>query len=105
MTAVFAVVAVGMILAGCKKAEPPSPIVKEVEDAGAGDVSKASAESLQTWFKQHWDLAYRIKLECSKVEPTKAADWRETTEGRVCKAAYGATLSGNKPMQPDDKRY
>ena len=39
---------------GCKKAEPPSPIVKKFEDAGSGDLSKASARSrLHDWFNQH----------------------------------------------------
>lgn len=100
-----AILTLGAILGGCKKAEPPSPIVKQVQDAGAGDVSGASVESIQDWFKQHWDLAYQVKLECLKVEPTKATDWRDTTEGKVCKAAYGATLSGNKPLHTDDKKY
>lgn len=101
----WTIIGIGMILGSCKKAEPPSPIVKEVQDAGAGDVANGSVESIQDWFKQHWDLAYHIKLECLKVEPTKAADWRDTTEGKVCKAAYGATLSGNKPLHTDDKKY
>ena len=35
--------AVGFV--GCKKAEPPSPIVKMMEDAGSGDVSKTSDEN------------------------------------------------------------
>ncbi len=29
---------------GCKKAEPPSPIVKKVEDAGSGDLVSGKHE-------------------------------------------------------------
>jgi hypothetical protein len=34
---------------GCKKAETPSPIVKKVEDAGSGDLSQASTNSISIW--------------------------------------------------------
>ena len=43
---------VAVIPGGCKKVDPPSPIVKKVQDAGAGDVSNASKESIEQWFKQ-----------------------------------------------------
>jgi hypothetical protein len=41
---------VAVIPGGCKKLDPPSLIVKKVQDAGAGDVSNASKESIEQWF-------------------------------------------------------
>jgi hypothetical protein len=90
---------------GCKKAEPPSPIVKKVEDAGAGDLSQASTKSISDWFNKHMDLAKEIKQECSEVKDSKPANWRDTTEGRVCSAAISSTMLGNEPIRTDDKKY
>ncbi len=91
---------------GCnKKAEPPSPIVKRVEDAGSGDLSQASTKSISDWFNKHLDLAKEIKKECSEVKDSKPADWRDTTEGRVCSAAISSTMIGNEPIRTDDKKY
>jgi hypothetical protein len=91
--------------AGCKKAEPPSPIVKKVEDAGSGDLSQASTKAISDWFNKHQDLAKEIKKECSDVQNSKLADWRDTREGRVCSAAVSSTMMGNQPIGTDDKKY
>jgi hypothetical protein len=91
--------------AGCKKTEPPSPIVKKVEDAGSGDVSQASTKSISDWFNKHQVLAKEIKKECLEVQNSKSADWRDTTEGRVCSAAIASTMIGNEPIRTDDKKY
>ena len=90
---------------GCKKAEPPSPIVKKVEDAGSGDLSQSSTKSINDWFNKHQNLAKEIKKECLEVQNSKPADWRDTTEGRVCSAAITSTLIGNEPIRTDDKKY
>jgi hypothetical protein len=90
---------------GCKKAEPPSPIVKKVEDAGSGDLSQASTKSITDWFNKHQDLAKEIKKECTEVQNSKTADWRDTTEGRVCSAAVSSSMIGNEPIHTDDKKY
>jgi len=102
--AVPIVVVVGAA-AGCKKAEPPSPIVKKVEDTGSGDLSQASTKSINDWFNKHQDLAKVIKKECLKVQDAKPANWRDTTEGRVCSAAISSTMIGNEPIRTDDKKY
>src|SRR5260221_3035124 len=83
---------------GCKKAEPPSPIVKKVEDAGSGDLSQASTKSITEWFNKHQDLAREIKKECLQVKDAKPANWRDTTEGRVCSAAISSAMIGNEPI-------
>lgn len=90
---------------GCKKAEPPSPIVKKVEDTGSGDLSQASTKSISDWFNKHQDLAKEIKKECQAVQNSKPANWRDTTEGRVCSAAVSSTMIGNEPIRTDDKKY
>jgi hypothetical protein len=90
---------------GCKKAEPPSPIVKRVEDAGSGDLSQASMKSIYDWFNKHQDLAKEIKKECLEVKDSRPANWRDTTEGHVCSAAISSTMIGNEPIRTDDKKY
>ena len=90
---------------GCKKAEPPSTIVKKLEDAGSGDLSQASTKSIYDWFNKHQDLAREIKKECIDMKDSKAANWRDTTEGRVCRAAISSTMIGNEPIRTDDKKY
>ena len=92
-------------LTGCKKPEPPSPIVKKVEDAGSGDLSQASTKSITDWFNKHQDLAKEIKKECLEVQNSKPAEWRDTTEGRVCSAAISSSMIGNEPIHSDDKKY
>jgi len=93
--------------AGCKKAETPSPIVKKLEDAGAGDLSNASSDDIARWMSHHWDdrkeAILEVKRDCLAIRDSKSADWQETTEGRVCKAAYGASV--RVPLQSDDKKF
>jgi hypothetical protein len=105
MTAVFAVVAVGMIFAGCKKAEPPSPIMKKVQDAGAGEVTNGSKESIEQWLRQHADVAKEIRQDCARVKPSRPADWANTTEGRVCEAAASVAVFGHEHVPADDRKF
>jgi len=95
----------GILLGGCKKLEPPSPIVKKVQDAGAGDVSDASKESIEQWFRQHRDLAKEIGQDCGRIKATKPADWADTTEGRVCQAAATVSVFGNEHIQADERKF
>ena len=90
---------------GWKKTEPPSPIVQKVEDTGSGDLSQASTNSINDWFNKHQDLANEIKKECLQAQDAKSANWRDTTEGRVCSAAISSTMIGNEPIRTDDKKY
>ena len=90
---------------GCKKAEPPSRIVKKVEDAGSGELSQATTKSIYDWFNKHQELAKEIKKDCLQVKDSKPANWGDTTEGRVCSAAISSTMIGNEPIKTDDKKY
>jgi hypothetical protein len=90
---------------GCKKAEPPSAIVKKVEDTGSGELSQATTKSIYDWFNKHQELAREIKKDCLQVKDSKPANWGDTTEGRVCSAAISSTMIGNEPIKTDDKKY
>jgi hypothetical protein len=89
---------------GCKKAEPPSPIVKMMEDAGAGDVSKTSDEGITRWLDQHKAVLVEVKNKCNEVRASKPpANWSDTTEGRVCANAF--LLDPGTPLKTGEKKY
>jgi len=96
------VCAVGFV--GCKKAEPPSPIVKMMEDAGSGDVSKTSDEGITRWLDQHKPVLLEVKKKCIEVRASNPpANWSETTEGRVCANSF--LLDTGTPLKTGDKKY
>jgi hypothetical protein len=105
----MAVLMLGLVVGfvGCKKTEPPSPIVKKLEDAGAGDLSNSSSDDIARWMSHHWsdrkEVILEVKETCLAMRDSKPANWQETTEGRVCKAAYGASV--RMPLQTDDKKF
>jgi hypothetical protein len=92
---------------GCNKTEPPSQIVKKLEDAGAGDLSNSSSDDIARWMSHHWDdrkeVILEVKKACLALRDSKPVSWQETTEGRACKAAYGASV--RIPQQTDDKKF
>jgi len=49
------------------------------------------------------EVILEVKETCLAIRDSKPANWQETTEGRVCKAAYGAQCS--IPLQTDDKKF
>ena len=89
---------------GCRKAEPPSPIVKMMEDAGSGDVAKTSDEGITRWLDQHKAVLLEVKKKCIEVRASNPpANWSDTTEGRVCANAY--LLDTGTPLKTGDKKY
>ena len=90
---------------GGNKAGPPSPIVKKLADGGAGDVSSASEQSIEQWFRQHREVAKEIRQDCSRAKATKSVDWGETTEGRVCHAVESASVFGNEHQETDQRKF
>jgi hypothetical protein len=58
-------------------------IVQQVEDAGAGDLSRADVAGLQLWLSQHADVARSIAPQCREATKTDAA-WKNSPEGRIC---------------------
>ena len=89
---------------GCKKAEPPSPIVRMMEDAGSGEVSKTSDEGITRWLDQHKAVLIEVKKKCIEVRASNPpANWSDTTEGRVCANAF--LLDTGTPLKTGDKKY
>jgi hypothetical protein len=85
---------------GCKS-EPSSEIVQRVKAAGAGDVEHATVRSLSDWFRSRKDLTMEIASKCKALDKTKQqADWRQSTEGRVCDAAIGESWRFAPPENP-----
>jgi hypothetical protein len=72
---------------GCQRTEPPSAIVQKAQDAGAGDLSTASTDSIRQWLGQHRSVAGEIDKMCAPVRGNAPANWGDTTEGRLCTAA------------------
>lgn len=71
--------------------EAKSPIVLRVENAGAGDLEHTDNGSMQTWFAKHIDVAREIGPSCKEVSQSAAANWHNSTEGRVCTTAASAS--------------
>ena len=93
-----------LVFVGCKKVEPPSPIVKMMEDAGSGDVSKTSDEGITRWLDQHKVVLLEVKKKCIEVRASNPpANWSDTTEGRVCANAF--LLDTGTPLKTGDKKY
>jgi len=105
----LAVLILGLVVGfvGCKKTEPPSLIVKKLEGAGAGDLSNSSSDDIARWMSSHWDdrkgVILEVKNACLAIRDSMLESWQETTEGRVCKAAFGASV--RIPLETDDKKF
>jgi len=50
--------------------------------------------SIQRWLQQHEDLALQAKRICERARASGArpANWGDTTEGRVCAAAFNTAI-------------
>ena len=78
-----------IVFVGCKKAEPPSPIVKMMEDSGSGEVSETSDEGITDGSTSTRPFSKKSRKKCIDVRASKPpANWSDTTEGRVCANAY-----------------
>ena len=75
------------VLTGCGKQEATSPIVQKVEASGSGPLAKVPEDGMEQWLRQHRDIAREVDNMCAPVRQGVAADWANTTEGRLCTAA------------------
>lgn len=85
----------GMV--GCQRTEPTSAIVQKAQDAGAGNLSAASTDSIRQWLGQHRPVALEIDNMCAPVRGHAPANWGDTTEGRLCTAARQFTFTNPPP--------
>jgi len=93
-----------LFLVGCAK-ESSSAILTKVEAAGAGDLSLASPRAVEAWFRQHKDLADEVKQLCKPIQEKAAANWADSTEGKVCAAATVASAFRFKERRGDGRGF
>jgi hypothetical protein len=87
---------IGMV--GCiERPELRSAIVQKAQDAGAGDLSGASNDSIRQWLGQHRPIAAEIESMCAAVRGNAPASWGDTTEGRLCAAAHQLAFTTTPP--------
>lgn len=98
-------VALALLAAGCNK-EPASVIVEKVKRDGAGDVEKASLESITQWVKKK-GTAYADELwaQCEPLKKAAGAAWSDRAEGRVCTAALVVRQTSYRPLGTDPRKY
>ena len=98
---------VSMGLAGCSlnQAETKTALVQQVEQAGAGDLSKASTGAIQQWLAKHVELAKEVDRSCRPIREKATANWADGTEGRLCEAARSVTAFSDYHPPRDDKKY
>jgi hypothetical protein len=82
-------ITMAFVLASCTR-EPDSPIVRRLEQAGAGDVRKVSDAALLDWFQKHQDVGQPVRKLCQPLLSNEPSGWADTTEGRVCRSAQAA---------------
>lgn len=82
---------------GCQRTEPPSAIVQKAQDAGAGDLSTASTDSIRQWLAQRRPFAVEIDQMCAAVRGNAPANWGDTTEGRLCTVARQLAFTNPPP--------
>ena len=97
----FAVLVVlGITLIGCAlRKESRSEIVESAESCGAGPLVNVSTTAVQEWFGKHRDCAVSIDGLCKSARERAAAQWMDSTEGRVCLAARNIAQWVRKPSE------
>ena len=86
-----------LAIAGCRR-EPKSAIVDKVKRDGAGAVEESSLNSVTEWMRTK-GTAYADALwkDCEPIKATASATWTDSTEGRICSAAYSVRINSFRP--------
>ena len=102
----FLTVAVLMLLCiGCSR-EAASVVVDKVKRDGAGDVERASKDSITQWmWKRGTAYADELWDQCQPLKQAGNATWGDSTEGRVCSAAEVVRTHSSRPIQGDPRHY
>jgi len=90
-----------LIFASCTAVLPDTPIVKATREAGAGDVDKASVQSLSTWLRGKPEMTKSLPPQCKAAAANGNATWSDSTEGRICQAVEIETMWLRKPAAPN----
>ena len=85
---------------GCRHVEN-SQIVKTFQDAGGGDVDKATPDNIAQFLAKHDDVLARLTPLCKAKQSTEPADWSSTDEGKVCDGNQRANFFGKSKIKSD----
>jgi hypothetical protein len=95
---------ISLAMIGCSALKgPASPIVQKAEACGSGPLTGSSSEAVQEWFGKHRDCAVAVDSMCKPVRANAAAQWSDSTEGRVCLAARNVAQWMRKPSGDHEK--
>ncbi len=72
--------------------EKVTPLVRSVQEAGAGPLAGLKVEEISQWLNRHQPVAMRVKKECAGIFPEASAAWNASTEGHLCMAAVQSTF-------------
>ena len=101
----FTTIALALLGAGCNR-EPASIVVEKVKRDGAGDVEKASLDSITQWmWKKGTPYADELWAQCEPLKKAGNATWNDGTEGRVCTAAQTVRANSYRPAGTDPRKY
>jgi hypothetical protein len=90
-----------LIFASCTTVLPDTPIVKATREGGAGDVDKASVQSLSTWLRGKPEMTKSLSPQCKAAAAKGNATWTGSTERRICQAVEIESLWLQKPAAPN----
>lgn len=62
-------------------------LTQQVERAGAGNIAGMSMYGMMAWFNNHPAVATGIGPQCTWLGKNRPAQWNDSLEGRVCRAA------------------
>ncbi len=85
---------------GCRHVEN-SQIVKAFQDAGGGDVDRATPDNIAQFLAKHDDARARITPLCKEKQVKAPADWSNTDEGKVCDGNQRANFFGKSKIKSD----
>jgi len=103
--AAFVSIVAAYAFTSCSRYELPSKIVIKAEAAGAGNLSRTSFAAMQIWLENHRDVARDLDEMCATVRAGASAEWADSTEGKLCRAARGVTSAAFEPVESDHRRY
>lgn len=85
-------------LIGCSvPKQPGSAIVETAQACGSGPLVNVSTAAVQEWFGKHRDCALSVDTLCKSAREAAAAQWMDSTEGKVCLAARNIAQWVRKP--------
>ena len=107
MRSVLILAAAALLLTACyDRNAQRSAIVRQVEAAGAGDLSTYTQQGLTQWFSTRPQLAQQIAAECVPIAKVAPANWLTTSEGTVCHVATNrAAWAAFDQMTTDTKGF